>query len=865
MYGQMCGSALMKCDKTMAKMFCMRSCGLCASIDQMFVCKDNRPDLCQMINCDNYLAGQYCAKSCNKCLKPHHMRQAAKATAKPTTTTRKTKTTRRTTTRKMKKTTTTKKPTTISLIAECKDDPSYATICRDPSLDCTNILVTTVCRKSCNVCEGQQRQVAFTTTTAVPTTQRTLIPRTKVKCTSQDLSDLSCEHECQVESGKAVCVCWKGFTFKGSNCVEDKETDYCKTKPSNGCKLTVDSIQKLHIEIYNSAIPERACYGTPLSQTQIASPMSCINRLGTSDVTVRIIRSDSPDLIKTTHAAKVTRALFQSNLALITITGLMKRDEDDQCFNENEPNPETKCYAVGFGTSRNAVFSKPALIEVQFSGSKKCSDLSSEMCATNSQGRLSDLDDGSTVVCQFCSSCGLYRFGMIMNVSQDLATVRTLKSITDEFDITVSATECENQLTKQITTVMTTTTITTRRLTTTTRRSTTTSKTTSTVKTRVSNFDSQEKCCFIAKISSTSKDTQFIRLDEHKNNSPVYHDSELNLYLWFAEYKDSFIWIVTPTVGVRKNAVFIGNSAASCPDGVNEWLVWRNQKWTGHVTTFECLLQTNPDQHWLKWSAWSPCSFKKCDGTETRTRVRYCTGKECAGDSEETEICPTTECEKLKNACCHEIESDFEVNGKRAKFHFDRILDDKIVYREKDYHDIFLYNVGDHWEIGKGLLQKTIYHKSQTFHAECPSRTGLQWLTHNDTIVDGGIKCSTVSKGWTQWSSCLEQCQSGKRETTRKRTCQEVKQNDNNYVKCGEDLVERQLCECDDFAKLIKMDQECCSTFELKFRQAAFNGIYYKYLDEEGKLHYRNKNDYYLFWSEEYFSWVVTPNGNLFA
>merc|ERR1719356_1231345 len=228
-------------------------------------------------------------------------------------------------------------------------------------------------------------------------------------------------------------------------------------KPTTGCKLTVDSIQKLHIEIYNSAIPERACYGTPLSHTQVASPMSCINRLGTSDVTVRIIRSDFPDLIKTTHAAKVTRALFQSNLALVTITGLMKRDEDDQCFNGSEPNSETQCYAVGFGTSRNAVFSKPALIELNFSGSKKCSDLSSEMCATNNQGRLTDLDIGSTIVCKFCSNCGLYRFGLIVNINDDLATVRTIKSISDEFDITVSTTECDNQLARQITTIMTTT------------------------------------------------------------------------------------------------------------------------------------------------------------------------------------------------------------------------------------------------------------------------------------------------------------------------------------------------------------------------------------------------------------------------
>ena len=177
-------------------------------------------------------------------------------------------------------------------------------------------------------------------------------------------------------------------------------------------------------------------------------------------------------------------------------------------------------------------------------------------------------------------------------------------------------------------------------------------------------------CCFIAKVTSSTKDAQFTRSDKIVNGAPVYFDSQLKLYMWYAEYKETNIWIITPTVGLRKNAVFIGNSDSMCPDGVTDWLVWKQQKWVAHETTLECLLQTNPDNsQWLKWSAWAPCSFKKCDGTETRTRVRYCTGDECVGSSTDTETCPTADCEKLKGVCCEEIETDFTViNGRKAKF-----------------------------------------------------------------------------------------------------------------------------------------------------------------------------------------------------
>jgi hypothetical protein len=49
-------------------MYCPRTCGQCAKIDAMFICKDAKPELCEFVNCDNMIAKQYCQKSCNACL-----------------------------------------------------------------------------------------------------------------------------------------------------------------------------------------------------------------------------------------------------------------------------------------------------------------------------------------------------------------------------------------------------------------------------------------------------------------------------------------------------------------------------------------------------------------------------------------------------------------------------------------------------------------------------------------------------------------------------------------------------------------------------------------------------------------------------
>ena len=59
MYGSYCSKGILDCKSLVGQMYCMRSCGKCAHIDKMFVCKDERPEFCGMINCANPLGNQF--------------------------------------------------------------------------------------------------------------------------------------------------------------------------------------------------------------------------------------------------------------------------------------------------------------------------------------------------------------------------------------------------------------------------------------------------------------------------------------------------------------------------------------------------------------------------------------------------------------------------------------------------------------------------------------------------------------------------------------------------------------------------------------------------------------------------------------
>ena len=49
--------------------------------------------------------------------------------------------------------------------------------------------------------------------------------------------------------------------------------------------------------------------------------------------------------------AKVSRAMFKSNLALVTIDDIMNNDDEDQCYGADFlPSETTQCFATGLGT-----------------------------------------------------------------------------------------------------------------------------------------------------------------------------------------------------------------------------------------------------------------------------------------------------------------------------------------------------------------------------------------------------------------------------------------------------------------------------------------------------------------------------------
>ena len=192
-YAAYCRGAFMQCSSMIGKMYCMRTCGMCAKIDRMFICKDDYPDLCPTAYCGNVLTQQYCKKSCNKCLKPqafarqmqNHNRQQGlqnqlqQANRNPQTTrrpqtTRKTQTTRKIqTTRKSqttrrpaptRRTMATRPPAQVSTLPPatgCFDNRNYAHICQSTTIDCSSAIIAAECRQTCGFCNRSRCEDGF--------------------------------------------------------------------------------------------------------------------------------------------------------------------------------------------------------------------------------------------------------------------------------------------------------------------------------------------------------------------------------------------------------------------------------------------------------------------------------------------------------------------------------------------------------------------------------------------------------------------------------------------------------------------------------------------------------------------------------
>lgn len=68
-FAGMCGGGLsqLNCNSLLGKMYCARSCGLCAGFDKMFECRDKSPS-CTKLHCSSMLLKVQCQKTCGSCM-----------------------------------------------------------------------------------------------------------------------------------------------------------------------------------------------------------------------------------------------------------------------------------------------------------------------------------------------------------------------------------------------------------------------------------------------------------------------------------------------------------------------------------------------------------------------------------------------------------------------------------------------------------------------------------------------------------------------------------------------------------------------------------------------------------------------------
>ena len=188
-------------------------------------------------------------------------------------------------------------------------------------------------------------------------------------------------------------------------------------------------------------------------------------------------------------------------------------------------------------------------------------------------------------------------------------------------------------------------------------------------------------CCPMLELVFRQEKAMFLKQANTFNDNSVYLNIESGQFLWYSKYKSDWIWIVSPQVGSTNTAMYIGNQAVACPTDVHEkkWFYWANKKFNPGIITLKCATDSKEsfqmnaqtelsdefiihgnrqienytkDSKWLEWTEWSPCSFKKCDGKEMRTRTRYCQNPtddgQCIGESFQKSACPVNECVQLR-------------------------------------------------------------------------------------------------------------------------------------------------------------------------------------------------------------------------
>jgi hypothetical protein len=647
----------------------------------------------------------------------------------------------------------------------CNDDPQHAQYCTDPKLDCSIQLIKSVCRRSCNQCPThvtQNKSVQATTTKQITTTIKTTTPKPRTKCSLSEMNDLNCEQECIMVNSVAKCACWTGYITDKDDVSKCNEIDNCPnsncpnscinygnathcydpevskqceqaslknnlqrtgcclqaTRLNDGeCSITVETAQTMHVTISNKG---KECFGTKVGPRVILASFHCVNNLGatsTSPLEAKIIRtgSSAPTVTFTKHSAKTSKVFTQYGLALVTISQPIIQGAAACRAAEIKAPIGTGCVAVGYGTSRQASFAKIAqLNDLEIVESEKCrTDLMEEyLCIKSKSKRLSDLDIGSGIMCEICTSCSLYYTAIVISkLDSEYGAVlkfNTFNNDIDKFTGRSNKPIGDSCFTNPLTTTTKPTTTTTATTTTLSTTSTTTIITTTAAPSSptATAAISSQNCCPLVVLDSPELNINMIFMkqppSQQYNLHPVYYNHLNQKFVWYTKYQNSMIWIISDQVGSKSDAIVIGNSPDHCPEYVpkKKWLGWSADKWMPNLVNFKCSGEQQPERtgpQWQEWMPWSFCSFKNCDGKEKKTRVRYCqtqnNEESCIGTPTERVACSVQECKNARNICCKKLTTNLTIKNETAEFHFDQVLYGNPVYRHIHYHDIFMYKV----------------------------------------------------------------------------------------------------------------------------------------------------------------------------
>ena len=221
----------------------------------------------------------------------------------------------------------------------------------------------------------------------------------------------------------------------------------------------------------------------------------------------------------------------------------------------------------------------------------------------------------------------------------------------------------------------------------------------------------------------------------------IFHDEKSDIYLWLHTHADKWFWYISPEVGSTYGGSYVAGieSPQVCPNNTQNWLMWKMQlliggKWVSEGTLATCKL----DPAWSIWTSWSNCMHRDCSQPEKRRRFRTCENDptlSCPGEGFEESLCGE-DCKEVRALCCESVDLKSEDKYLTGRFELEFFMLGKPVYRHVESIDVFLYNNGTNWNIGKGLLSGLIYMTSTDADSFCPSEVD-SWSSGSELSCSG--------------------------------------------------------------------------------------------------------------------------------